>query len=282
MITSTHSVCVAVPMYQAALSPAEQVALDRCIAVLGHHPIVAVKPESLCLDELFNNHPQLLSEDFPDRFFAGVKGYNRLMLSDEFYARFAAYEFILIHQLDAFVFSDQLLNWCSRGYDYIGAPWLPPGQIPGWIGQALIAARRKCYRLLDRYVDCGDHTKDPQFTYSTGNGGFSLRRVTAMRRALAELDKRAERHRLAAIRAWPEDQFFSVEANRYRARLCIPNARESARFSWETNPSVGAQLTSGELPFGCHAWNKLHRDDWRPIFARLGYSIDSLLDPVSR
>jgi hypothetical protein len=100
-----------------------------------------------------------------------------------------------------------------------------------------------------------------------------------MRRVLAELDQLAEGYRLAVASRWHEDIFFSVEANRYRKRIRIPNARESARFSWETNPRVAARLTRGKLPFGCHAWDKLHRNAWRPIFARLGYSIDSLLEP---
>jgi hypothetical protein len=279
MTTGTNTVCVVVPVYRAEFSRTEQVALDRCIAVLGKHSIVIVKPESLCLNKLFSCHPNLSREEFGDDFFVDVKGYNRLLLEDEFYARFAAYEFILVYQLDAFVFSDQLLSWCSRGYDYIGAPWLPPGRVPGRIRQALIAVRRKCYRLLARRARAKDPEKRPQFAFSAGNGGFSLRRISAMRRVLADLDRRAERYRLAATRGWQEDIFFSIEANRYRTNIRIPNAREAAHFSWETNPGVAAKLTNGELPFGCHGWNKLHRDDWRPIFARLGVSIDSLLEP---
>jgi hypothetical protein len=276
MTKNTYPVCVVIPVYQAALSPSQQVALDRCIAVLGSHPIVVVKPESVRLDALFSRHPSLLSEVFRDDFFADVKGYNRLLLSEEFYARFAAYEFLLIHQLDALVFSDQLLHWCSRGYDYVGAPWLPPGQVPGRVSLALIAVRRKVHRWLSRRVRGTDHASKPQFAYAAGNGGFSLRRVSAMRRVLAELGQRAERYRL---RGRHEDIFFSAEANRYRTRIRIPDARESARFAWETNPDAAAELTGGALPFGCHGWNKLHRDVWRPIFARLGYSIDSLLAP---
>ena len=31
---------------------------------------------------------------------------------------------MLIYQLDAFVFQDDLAYWCQQNYDYIGAPWL--------------------------------------------------------------------------------------------------------------------------------------------------------------
>jgi len=80
MTISASKVCVVVPVYRADLSLPEQAALDRCIAVLGSHPIVVVKPESLRLDALFSRHPSLLSENFRDDFFADVKGYNRLLL----------------------------------------------------------------------------------------------------------------------------------------------------------------------------------------------------------
>lgn len=45
------------------------------------------------------------------------------MLSAEFYERFLAWDYILLCQTDAFVFRDELADWCARGYDYIGAPW---------------------------------------------------------------------------------------------------------------------------------------------------------------
>ena len=71
------------------------------------------------------------------------------MLSSEFYRRFSKFEYILIYQLDAFVFKDQLNYWCKKGYDYIGAPWFE-----------------------------GFHlTKTGVNIIGVGNGGFSLRRV---------------------------------------------------------------------------------------------------------
>lgn len=237
---------------------------------------MVIKPQSLNIDELLGTSPKLLSTDFPDHLFDGIQGYNELMLTDEFYARFAAYEFILIYQLDAFVFSDQLLHWCSRSYDYIGAPWFPPGEPSTTTNRALIALRRKWYRVFDIPSPHSGRTHEAQLNYSVGNGGLSLRRVTAMRRVLKDLSARVEPYRKATRNTWSEDIFFSIEANRYRRHLRTPTVCEAARFSWETNPLVAARLGHIELPFGCHAWNKLHRDVWHPIFANLGYSIDAL------
>src|SRR6185312_14561683 len=56
------------------------------------------------------------------------------------------YKYILFYELDAWVFRDELNYWCTKGYDYIGAPWLDSStkQIVG-----------------------------------VGNGGFSLRKVNS-------------------------------------------------------------------------------------------------------
>ncbi len=43
------------------------------------------------------------------------------MMDNTFYKQFLNYEYILIYQLDAFVFKDEL-NYCSQGIDYVGAP----------------------------------------------------------------------------------------------------------------------------------------------------------------
>lgn len=61
---------------------------------------------------------------FNEQYFDSRKSYNELMLSVDFYRSFREYQYMLIYQLDAFVFEDQLEYWCNKGYDYIGAPWI--------------------------------------------------------------------------------------------------------------------------------------------------------------
>ena len=272
--------CVVIPFYRTRLAASEAASLQRCVEVLGQHPMVLVTPRHLDVSEVCARYPRLQTASFADDFFIDIGAYNRLMLSDEFYARFDRYEFILLHQLDAFVFSDQLLHWCVRGYDYIGAPWLPAGPAPDLKRRIAMALRRKRYRWFDIQRAYSGHTHDPQLSYSVGNGGHSLRRVARLRAVLAALPQRAEPYRRRTRRVWAEDIFFAVEANRYRRRIRTPSVKEAVKFAWETRPALAAQLNAGELPFGCHAWDKLHRDEWRTIFASLGYSLDELLRPA--
>jgi len=273
------SACVVVPIYRTPLTQAEQASLDRCIAVLGTHPLVIIKPASLDLRDTLRDAP-LAYETFPDRYFAGIAGYNELLLSDFFYARFERYDYMLIHQLDAWVFRDELSDWCRRGYDYIGAPWLAEPKLPSAPALLRRALRRRVYRWLNRRArrEPGMHYR--QYAYSVGNGGFSLRRIARMRKVLAELATKAEEYRRGDATTHHEDLFFCVEANRYWNRVRIPALREAAQFAWELHPQVAATLTNGELPFGCHGWDKLHHEEWRAIFGRIGVSLDDLLTPA--
>jgi hypothetical protein len=149
--------------------------------------------------------------------------------------------------------------------------------VPSWRNYLRIHLRRTAYRWInraDRHLP-GIHRS--QYMYSVGNGGFSLRRVSAMREVLRSLHSRAEEYRRTDGGFHNEDVFYCIEANRFVNRIKVPGIREASAFSWEHQPTVAAKLSGGKLPFGCHGFNKLHRDEWRPIFSRLGYSLDDLL-----
>ncbi len=280
-LPSGNRACVIVPVYRTDLSPSEQASLHRCLSILGKHPVILAAPDTLDLTALLARHPGLDSEAFPASYFTSVKAYNRLMLADEFYARFATYEYMLIHQLDAFVFSDQLSSWCDRGYDYVGAPWIPHDRVPGRLQLFRSAMRRRYFRLTNRQYRRGQGDHHAQQHYSAGNGGFSLRRIAALRAVLRRLPERAEPYRQGTRTPWAEDLFSSIEANRYRELIRIPGFREALEFSWETHPEVAARCCSVALPFGCHGWDKLHRAQWRPVFASLGLAIDELCGPAN-
>ena len=279
---------VVIPVHHYPLTQAEQAALERCLSVLHRYPICIVTPEGLDAEELLRRHPQLQRETFADEYFVSAYSYNKFMLADEFYDRFAAYEYILVHQLDAFVFSDQLHDWCMSGYDYVGAPWIWSSRQPTLPYRLYIGALRTLCRVIDR-PNSADLPPDKffqrQLCYSAGNGGLSLRRVARMREVLAKLHERANIYRAGKPAAWAErpsgrlgeDVFFCVEANRYWRHVKTPGLGAAAQFAWETNPAIAARLTGGVLPFGCHGWNKLSLDQWRPVFARFGYHLDDLL-----
>jgi hypothetical protein len=114
-------------VYKQFPTTAEQASFLQLLAVLGGHDLYLVVPESLATEYyggLFGHGPRVAVERFADRYFRNIEGYNALMLSPDFYGRFSNYDYVLIYQLDAWVFKDELQYWCGQGYDYIGAPWM--------------------------------------------------------------------------------------------------------------------------------------------------------------
>ena len=84
---------------------------------------VIIAPQSLIIDKSFGDLQNLKVIRFANYYFESISGYNKLLLSLEFYNRFKEYEYLLIHQSDAYLFKNELDYWCQKGFDYIGAPW---------------------------------------------------------------------------------------------------------------------------------------------------------------
>lgn len=248
-------VAVALIVHHAPLTPAERAGALQCLSILKAHPVVVVAPEGLRTPRFLRHLP---AERFPDGSFRSVRDYNRLMLSAEFYARFEAYGHLLIHQLDAFVFRDELLAWCARGFDYVGAPWkgVRFPESPEWL------------EVLRDFIPPGNAAKWAG-RMRVGNGGLSLRRVETLRRILRDHPE--------WLRAWGdrhEDAFWGIAA-----RLClseaeyrIPTEEEALGFAFETRPEECHRLL-GRLPFGCHAWDRMAPAFWRPWIREAGWRV---------
>ena len=243
----TPSVAVLVPAFRERLGGDELISLRHLRAHLGGYDAFVFCPASLD-PELPGLEPVRLD----DRHFRTHRDYSRLMLSDGFYRRFERYEFVLVHQLDCLVFSDDLPRWCEERYDYVGAPWV----------------RR-------------DPAGRPFFA-GVGNGGLSLRRVGSFLRVLAsrrpgaaaahhllEVARRIVREpgrarQLLRDRYVYEDKFWSQEAPRMVPGFRIPPAEIAVGFAFEREPRFCLEANGGRLPFGCHKWRAHDPDFWEP------------------
>jgi hypothetical protein len=223
-------------------------------------------------------YPGLLPKRFPDRYFGSVRAHGSLLLSEAFYRAFSEYEFVLIHHLDALVFSDQLAQWCAAGYDYIGAPWLLSPDTPHITAQKV------------------------------GNGGFSLRRVSSFcrvlnsRRYFVDPDEYWRRYeertpdRLTRLFNTPrkllkrlvplndirwhvrwalrgdvhEDRFWAEYANHYDPDFRIAPVDVAMRFAFEAEPRKCYERIGRKAPFGAHRWNKFDRAFYEPWLLRQG------------
>jgi len=238
-------VAVIIPVYQANLTDAEQMSLRQCMAVLGIYPVIVVKPAGLDLSALQHQYPALKFQSFDSSFFADVDAYNRLMVSTDFYKTFTAYQYILIYQLDAFVFRDELREWCAKGYDYLGAPSL---HHPAFDTIPAASARDFANALSAHRIVL--------------NGGLSLRRISAFLRYLKIYN--------FFYPSWKgnEDMLFCQEATRLRPMkifMKLPNWAEALHFSFEKSPAASYELTNHQLPFACHAWERYDPAFWAPF-----------------
>ena len=253
MNSATHKVCVVIPIYKEILTPNEEISLHRCFSLLNKHPITIIRPQKIRLEFLRKKFYRFNEIEFPDYYFKSIAHYNQLMLSQELYKAFLDYNYILIYQTDAFVFHDELDKWCDAGYDYIGAPWLEMN----W--------PKKPRSIIDRVLDKSRFTRRLRKTRLVGNGGFSLRKVSTSLLALRILKNLTNEFKDN------EDHFWSLDAARLLPFFKTPPVNVAVGFAFELNPRLAVELNNGNLPLGCHAWEKYDPEFLRPIFAELGY-----------
>lgn len=234
----------------------EHISLQQANRILTRYPKVFIAPESL----RFDYGPEYQSwgvERFPDTYFKSTETYSELCLSKSFYARFKIYEYMLIYQTDAFVFSDQLEKFCALGFDYIGAP------VP-----------KSVWRFLPAHV---------------GNGGLSLRKINSVLRVLdqkkAVLRWAAQTYSsgFLALRLQIEDQFFAYCSTLIDLHFSVPSIQVAARFSVESDFGGTYQRSLKDVPFGCHRWYQNNFFVWWPIIQNYGYRMDkkTIWDAVS-
>jgi hypothetical protein len=247
-------VAVVIPFYRDTLSESEAISIKQCFKVLSKHPIICIKPSSLSLVKAEEHFSFSHTVTFDDDFFDGIQGYNRLMLSSRFYKAFLEYEFILLYQLDAFVFRDDLLYWCNQGFDYIGAPWIRDREYSDIV--KMLKSKFQTFYHTKYNVYKEGLPSNMQFENKVGNGGFSLRRVKKLYGLSIKYVERIEFYHMQADHRFHEDVFWSIEVNRKRPELKIPNYRKALNFAFENHPERCLRLNKNKLPFGCHAWDK--------------------------
>jgi hypothetical protein len=272
MPTKKHkkTVAVIIPFYKDTLTNYEAIALEQCFKVLHAHPVIAIKPNHLILPPEVNKYPFTEVIDFDNHYFANIAGYNELMLSENFYGAFLEYKYMLIYQLDAFVFKDELKHWCDQGYDYIGAPWLKAYEHGDMI--KTIKSNITYYFHIRYNIWKDGEPSKYQYENRIGNGGFSLRKIEKFYNACIKYKATINEYLNKGTHHFNEDRFWSIEVNRKRRTLNIPGYHTGIKFSVEIVPERAFRLNNNLVPFGCHAWDK-NVDFWRAIFKSYGYII---------
>lgn len=212
---------VGIPTHKADWNIFERISLEQCDRILAEYDKAFIIPMGLELN-CKNQYQEYKIERFPDIYFSNSRMYNELCLTEEFYKRFIDYDYMLIYQLDSFVFYDGLKKFCEKGFDYIGAP-----VITG------------VWETLNMNV---------------GNGGLSLRNVKRVLGLLEEQKYLLNHSAMSGLFYSAEDTFFSYCGSRGEIDFRVPDIRLASEFSIEID-CVGLDASRREkLPFGTHGW----------------------------
>lgn len=254
-----EEVVVVIPIYKSVPNELERLSFEQCIKVLPY-PITIVAPASLDVFFYSEKSERIVVERFDDDFFTSISGYNRLLLSRAFYKRFNRYVYMLIHQLDAYVFRDELKVWCEKGYDFIGAP------------------------VHNVQVDKFSEKKENM----TLNGGLSLRKVASALKVLNSFAmvynwKQIKESNLSDTKTnkvqglskslyyyllknntfnWlngydrNEDIFWAHIVKSIHNWYRVAPVEEALKFSFDNAPKLFLKMANGQLPFGCHSFDK--------------------------
>ena len=255
---------VVIPVYKVELTKEEIISLIQLQNIITQHQLCIVCPNSLDISNyiaLFHKPLEIHIERFDDNYFSDISSYNRLMLTVDFYSRFLNYKYILIHQLDCYLFKDELDYWCKKGYDYIGAPWF------FYQYNDMNSLRRFIFEIRRglRVIFKRDIIKEDLYN-KVGNGGLSLRSTKAFIRMLQNtpttiIEKYCSNNTTSV---YNEDVFWSIHAKYIRK----PKYIEASRFALDLGANYGLKLNNSVLPFGCHAWYK-KADQWKGFIKEL-------------
>lgn len=221
------SAVVVIPVYKPELNEFEEASFRHNADVLKNHDTVVVHPEGLDLTIYKSLAPNVVFKAFAPKYFNGIRGYNRMMIAPWFYRAFSEYEYMLICHHDAWIFKDELIEWCSKGYDNVAAPFLKPFP-PGKTSTLLPFLSGICVNKI-------------------GNGGLSLRKTKTFLKAARRL------RFFSLFYFYNEDVFWALFPSFVTAFKC-PSVSEANRFSARMLYPGGVLGQDGNLPFGCHGW----------------------------
>jgi hypothetical protein len=266
---------VLVPVYRPRVIGDEAVSLASIRRHLGARGLCFVAPETLDLAGVLRDGESV--ERFPDHYFEGIDGYNRLLKSALFYSRFGAFTHILICQLDCLIFRDDLETWMAKGYDYLAPPWFEMFEHGDckklWrVGNGGLSLRRveSYLRLLNQRVAKGSIY--PWFGNSywkeayPGRKGGLYGKISSIHRLNPWACMVTVEQELASYR-YNEDVFWAIEAPKFDREFRVPPPLEALPFAFEVAPRWCFEKNGKELPFGCHAWGRYDREFWNDVLA---------------
>lgn len=242
-------IAICIPVYRTQLHWYEKVSLKQAMKVFGgKYDICFCVPNSIGDFYIEKFGKDVIVHQFADKYFTSIRAYSELCLSSFFYNEFNKYEYMLLYQLDAFVFSDQLESFCDMGYDYFGVD----------------ACDGRDWNIINEAIGCG---------------GLSLRKVSSFIRILTENYDLLKKHPLRGTFYEKEDVFWGYCGHNPQMCFKIPSINIANQFAitFGTDTLI-KENDCLHLPFGTHAWHRYDYDVWKPIIEEYGFRLPDCCD----
>jgi hypothetical protein len=274
--TKNQSVVV-IPLYKLDLSNPEWFSIKQTLKVLHNYPCTIICPEHLSsklIDASRNWGISIEIQAFPNAYFGSISGYNKLLRSSIFYQAFSKYEYMLIAQTDALILQDKLDEWCERGFSYVGAPFFKGFSKPSLplefigVGNGGLSLRRipdflQCQKAI-RYI--------PNFLAQAPKNFFDIK-------ALLKFIKHSFIFCFNFEPLFPkvnEDVYWGLLIPKIFPFFKVASPMEAIGFAFDAEPRYLFELNKGQLPFGCHAWERYDYEFWKSTLVSLNIE-DALL-----
>lgn len=252
---------IVIPLRLEEPSALEKISLDQTIAVLNKYPITFMAPMGLNT-AWYEDYCRGKIAASVERFsWQGFVEFSELQLNPAYYQRFLKYQYMLICHMDAFVYRDELEQWCNAGYDYVGAVIYNPS----WCLQ------KSFVRVITGFLP-------PEYF---GNGGFALKKVSSFYRITSkykwyiDFNLWLRRKRGQGIL---DDIFLTQHFPRLSASFKIPPKAVAQRFGadyeiWQEADLPFTAENSDQFLFGNHGWIQHNPEFWKPGIRRQGYNV---------
>ena len=268
---AAKKVAIVIPMsLRTDLTEEEEVSMRQLLHHLGAYDKFLLAPEGTKFDfEGFQ------TRWYPLRFFGSGAAHGKLLGTREFYRGFLDYEYVFFYHLDSLAFADRLEEWCDKGIDYIGPPWIKCDDSP-WVdrprvgngGFTLLRVESALKAITNRYLK-----QPPYFWYDLFNAhappslvslvGWlekTFPKIRLFQRLMEEKHAMDNPHKFNRN----NDIFWSDMAVRYLPEFRVGTLEEGLSFAFEVSPKTCLEMNGGKMPFGCHAWGRYDRAFWEP------------------
>ena len=262
---------IIIPVYKETPNSFELISFIQGLKILKKYIFSLIIPLGLNVS-FFEFHLKRLNvtysiEQFDPAYFRNIYGYNRLMLSLEFYNRFIENDYLLIYQLDCYVFKDELDKWCSLGYDYIGAPWLYiKKEMHYFVGVGNGGLSLRNPKKMKHFLESDNIKLNFKGYWKLYSNYTLLKKIIRIPKILfyASGFKNNKVYFLEKV-TFNEDYIFGFISQYTGNKIKIPSEQTALKFSFDEFPNKLFEINNNHLPFGCHGWFKSNEkiDFWK-------------------